>query len=186
MVKAYFTFGQRTVQPGCLHLYRTTDAPMLFYELDERYKHPDRVKDKRFHWHDQYDFKRFVWQPNSNYVVAEGTTYMIMSIQKTLFSVNIVSVRIWNDEGGLWKNPKTDTNLTGCCYRVEKRKRKNQSDVSKRTKMVDEAIEKYFPDSSAQQRQPVAMQVGDQVVQQRQMPIVIQIENTRIENELLK
>ncbi|KAF8789565.1 hypothetical protein HNY73_007495 [Argiope bruennichi] len=26
MVKAYFTFGQRTVQPGCLHLYPTTDA----------------------------------------------------------------------------------------------------------------------------------------------------------------
>ncbi|GBN65713.1 hypothetical protein AVEN_20818-1, partial [Araneus ventricosus] len=55
LVKAYFTFGQRTVPQGQKHVYQTTDASVLFYKLNDGSSNSSfRVQECWFHRLDQY------------------------------------------------------------------------------------------------------------------------------------
>ncbi|GBM36641.1 hypothetical protein AVEN_221918-1 [Araneus ventricosus] len=95
LVKAFFTFGQRTVPMDWVHVHITTDAPILFYRYDpeqaeSRFRQRFRVLDRRFHTNDEFLYDRFVLQPVTTYGVTAGTTYCIVTVEKTLLSVWVV------------------------------------------------------------------------------------------------
>ncbi|GBN63583.1 hypothetical protein AVEN_129333-1 [Araneus ventricosus] len=127
LVKAYFTFGQRTVPKGQVHLYQTTDAPMLFYKLNDGLHNSSfRVEDKWFHRLDQYIYDQFVLQPHCTYAVPEYTTYTILTVQKTLFCVHVLPVEALGTEG---KHPDADRHLLGAApAEVEKKQKKRRGD----------------------------------------------------------
>ncbi|GBM72409.1 hypothetical protein AVEN_198749-1, partial [Araneus ventricosus] len=111
LVKAYFTFRQRTVPQGQKHVYQTTDTPMLFYKLNNGSSNSSfRVEDCWFHRLDQYGYDQYVLQPNSTYAVPEYTTYTILTMQKTLFSVHVLPMEALLAE---WKQPDVDRHLLG-------------------------------------------------------------------------
>ncbi|GBO36509.1 hypothetical protein AVEN_263971-1 [Araneus ventricosus] len=135
LVKAYFTFGQRTVPQGHQHLFQTTDAPVLFYKLNN-VGSPNssfRVQDTWFHRLDQYVYDQYVWQPHSIYAVPEYTTYAILTVQKSLFSVHVLPMEVL---GADWKRPDADRHLLGAAPppQVEKKKRKRREDEEEASK----------------------------------------------------
>ncbi|GBO18929.1 hypothetical protein AVEN_46090-1 [Araneus ventricosus] len=134
LVKAYFTFGQRTVPQGHQHLFQTTDAPVLFYKLNNVGSSISsfRVQDKWFHRLDQYVYDQYVLQPHSTYAVPEYTTYAILTVRKSLFSVHVLPMEVL---GADWKRPDADRHLLGAAPppEVEKKKRKRRDEeASKR------------------------------------------------------
>ncbi|GBM36411.1 hypothetical protein AVEN_17371-1 [Araneus ventricosus] len=137
LVKAYFTFGQRTVPQGHQHLFQTTDSPVLFYKLNN-VGSPNssfRVQDKWFHRLDQYVYDQYVLQPHSTYAVPEYTTYAILTVQKSLFSVHVLPMEVM---GADWKRPDAERHLLGAAPpEVEKKKRKRRDDeeASKRPRI---------------------------------------------------
>ncbi|GBM64235.1 hypothetical protein AVEN_167261-1 [Araneus ventricosus] len=111
LVKAYFTFGQRTVPQGQKHVYQTTDAPVLFYKLKDGSSNSSfRVQECWFHRLDQYVYDQYVLQPHSTSAMPELTTYAILTVQKTLFSVHVLPMEVLGEE---WKLPDADRHLLG-------------------------------------------------------------------------
>ncbi|GBN16664.1 hypothetical protein AVEN_224674-1 [Araneus ventricosus] len=126
LVKAYFTFGQRTVPQGQRHVYQTTDTPVLFYKLNDRSSNSSfRVQECWFHRLDQYVYDQYVLQPHSTYAVPELTTYAFLTVQKTLFSVHVLPMEVLGDE---WKLPDADRHLLGAAPPVAEKKKKKRRD----------------------------------------------------------
>ncbi|GBO04317.1 hypothetical protein AVEN_264788-1 [Araneus ventricosus] len=124
LVKAYFTFRQRTVPQGQKHVYQTTDTPMLFYKLNNGSSNSSfRVEDCWFHRLDQYVYDQYVLQPNSTYAVPEYTTYTILTMQKTLFSVHVLPMEALLAE---WKQPDVDRHLLGAAPPVAEMEKKRR------------------------------------------------------------
>lgn len=109
LVKQYFSFGFWTVAASEGHVFQTTDAPMLVYQFDEGTlkckPRPSTVR-RSFVEQDQCHYKRFVLRPDSVYVVPPGVSYLVLTVQKTLFSVDVMA---WEDVRELqdFRNHKT-------------------------------------------------------------------------------
>ncbi|GBL68318.1 hypothetical protein AVEN_91090-1 [Araneus ventricosus] len=96
LVKQYFSFGFWTVPANEGHVFQTSDAPMLIYELQENSmacKPSGSLVEQ-----DQCYYKRYVLRPNSVYVVPPLTNYLFLTVQKTLFAIDIMA---WEDVQGL-------------------------------------------------------------------------------------
>ncbi|KAF8789394.1 hypothetical protein HNY73_007334 [Argiope bruennichi] len=118
--------------------------------VDERYNAPDRER-----------------QEKNFFPLAHPYTFKVRLASRIQISGGI---------RGLWKNPRPTRNLTGCCYRVDKRKRKNKVTFQQVKDGVTKLSKNTFPDSSgAVTTTRVDGKSDTQVVPQRQMPIVMQI-----------
>lgn len=93
LVKGLFTFGQRTVPDNLFHVYQTTEAPILFFLLPPTVQHAF-VRDFSLNVPDQFRYKRFILQPHQRYVIPSNTTYVLVTVQKTLFSVHVVAEHV--------------------------------------------------------------------------------------------
>ncbi|GIY54134.1 uncharacterized protein CEXT_742711 [Caerostris extrusa] len=85
LVKAYFTFGVRTVVANTSHIIQTTVAGMLFFRVPEGFYANEDVPDGSFLYEDQFLYEKFELQPHSAYCVPSGTRYVTMTYQKLYF-----------------------------------------------------------------------------------------------------
>ena len=94
LVKHGFTFGQWLVDPGHQHVIQTSFAPMLYYELIGK-DHPSDVTIRRkLSSRHCLKYERFILPPHGIYRVPEGTRYVLMAVQKTLFALNVIDKNI--------------------------------------------------------------------------------------------
>lgn len=93
LVKYAFTFGHRKVATDTFHVYQMTEKPMLFYHLPQEYashEFPPCLTERSFKRLDKPYYKTYILYPRQTYIVPENTRYLILAVQKTLFSLNIV------------------------------------------------------------------------------------------------
>ncbi|GFT56154.1 uncharacterized protein TNCV_591221 [Trichonephila clavipes] len=92
-VKKDFTFGFRTVKSGDIHLIQTTHVPMLFYEFPSsslrRRGNPNLFR-RSFEPYDQMLYHRMVLEPHTAYPIPAGTRYILLTVQKTVFGLDII------------------------------------------------------------------------------------------------
>ncbi|GBN88480.1 hypothetical protein AVEN_90142-1 [Araneus ventricosus] len=99
VVKQYFTFGFWTVPPGVGHVFQTSAAPMLVFHFNEQ-RALEAMKDvytpkpckmrRSLVERDEYLYDRYVLRPRSTYVVPPGINYLILTVQKTMFAVDVM------------------------------------------------------------------------------------------------
>ncbi|GFX64096.1 uncharacterized protein TNCV_1986211 [Trichonephila clavipes] len=96
-VKKDFTFGCRTVKSGEIHLIQTTHVPMLIYELPSsslRCRANPNLFRRSFEPFDQMLYHRMVLEPHTAYPIPAGTRYILLTVQKTMFGVDIIPERM--------------------------------------------------------------------------------------------
>ncbi|GFW94127.1 uncharacterized protein TNCV_1978671 [Trichonephila clavipes] len=92
--KKDFTFGLRTVKSGEIHLIQTTHVPMLIYELPAsslKCRSQPNVIRRSFEPHDQMLYHRTILEPHTAYPIPAGTNYIVLTVQKTAFGLDIIS-----------------------------------------------------------------------------------------------
>ncbi|GFX89960.1 uncharacterized protein TNCV_886581 [Trichonephila clavipes] len=92
-VKKDFTFGFRTVKSGEIHLIQTTHVPMLIYELPAsslKCRAQPNVIRRSFEPFDQMLYHRMVLEPHTAYPIPAGTRYILLTVQKTVFGLDII------------------------------------------------------------------------------------------------
>ncbi|GFS96525.1 uncharacterized protein TNCV_3943271 [Trichonephila clavipes] len=92
-VKKGFTFGFRTVKSGEIDLIQTTHVPMLIYEFPSsslRCRANPNLFRRNFEPYDQMLYHRMVLEPHTAYPIPAGTSYILLTVQKTLFSLDII------------------------------------------------------------------------------------------------
>ncbi|GFY02034.1 uncharacterized protein TNCV_5098951 [Trichonephila clavipes] len=96
-VKKDFTFGFRTVKSGEIHLIQTTHVPMLIYEFPSsslRCRANPNLFRRSFEPFDQMLYHRMVLEPHTAYPIPAGTRYILLTVQKTMFGVDIIPERM--------------------------------------------------------------------------------------------
>ncbi|GFY11518.1 uncharacterized protein TNCV_3183561 [Trichonephila clavipes] len=91
--KKDFTFGFRTVKSGEIHLIQTTHVPMLIYEFPSsslRCRANPNLFRRSFEPFDQMLYHRMVLEPQTTYPIPAGTRYILLTIQKTVFGLDII------------------------------------------------------------------------------------------------
>ncbi|GFX02765.1 uncharacterized protein TNCV_4437471 [Trichonephila clavipes] len=92
-VKKDFTFGFRTVKSGEIHLIQTTHVPMLIYEFPSssfRCRANSNLFRRSFEPFDQMLYHRMVLEPHTAYPIPAGTRYILLTVQKTVFGLDII------------------------------------------------------------------------------------------------
>ncbi|GFX39354.1 uncharacterized protein TNCV_3860771 [Trichonephila clavipes] len=92
-VKKDFTFGFRTVKSGEIHLIQTTHVPMLIYEFPSsslRCRANPNLFRRSFETFDQMIYHRMVLEPHTAYPIPAGTRYILLTVQKTVFGLDII------------------------------------------------------------------------------------------------
>ncbi|GFW30377.1 uncharacterized protein TNCV_453151 [Trichonephila clavipes] len=92
-MKKYFTFGFRTVKSGEIHLIQTTNVPMLIYEFPSsslRCRASPNLFRRSFEPFDQMLYHRMVLEPHTVYPIPAGTRYILLTVQKTVFGLDII------------------------------------------------------------------------------------------------
>ena len=91
LVKHGFTFGNWTVDPGHQHVLQTSHAPLLCYELPASPRvSPDIQMRRRLPDNHQMLYNRYVLPPHGTFRIPEGTRYLLMAVQKTIFAVDVL------------------------------------------------------------------------------------------------
>ncbi|GFU44984.1 pro-Pol polyprotein [Nephila pilipes] len=93
IVKCFFTFGLRKVEPGTIHLIQTTNVPVLIYELppsSRRSQAEPNLYRRSFEPYDQMLYHRTVMEPHTSYPIPAGTQYILMTVQKTVFALDVL------------------------------------------------------------------------------------------------
>lgn len=154
LTKKFFTFGQRQVPTGEVHIIRTTAVPVLYNVAQKKFaKEVEKTYlESRFQCMDQYQYACYVLQPNSQYLVPSGTTYVLMTVQKTLMGVLRVKASLIAklfDEGVEFQNPELHKYLMLCMedkavLKREASKRKfleEKGSEQKPIRKIDECVE---------------------------------------------
>ncbi|GFV75390.1 uncharacterized protein TNCV_1482361 [Trichonephila clavipes] len=92
-VKKDFTFGFRTVKSGEIHLIQTTHVPLLIYEFPSfslRFRANPNLFRRSFEPFDQMLYHRMVLEPHTAYPIPAGTRYILFTVQKTMFGLDII------------------------------------------------------------------------------------------------
>ncbi|GFY04586.1 uncharacterized protein TNCV_4416701 [Trichonephila clavipes] len=92
-VKKDFTFGFRTVKSGEIHLIQTTHVPMLIYEFPSsslRCRANPNWFRRSFEPYDQMLYHRMMLEPHTAYPIPAGTLYILLTVQKTVFGLDII------------------------------------------------------------------------------------------------
>ncbi|GFU25548.1 uncharacterized protein NPIL_605421, partial [Nephila pilipes] len=93
IVKCFFTFGLRKVEPGMIHLIQTTNVPVLICELppsSRRSQVEPNLYRRSFEPYDQMLYHRTVMEPHPRYPIPAGTQYILMTVQKTVFALDVL------------------------------------------------------------------------------------------------
>ncbi|GFW30195.1 uncharacterized protein TNCV_3067471 [Trichonephila clavipes] len=93
-VKKDFTFGFRTVKSGEIHLIQTTHVPKLIYEFPSsslRCRANPNLFRRSFEPFDQMLYHRMVLEPHTAYPIPAGTRYILLTVQKTMFGLDIIA-----------------------------------------------------------------------------------------------
>ncbi|GFU24396.1 uncharacterized protein NPIL_321271, partial [Nephila pilipes] len=93
IVKCFFKFGLRKVEPGMIHLIQTTNVPVLIYELppsSRRSQAEPNLYRRSFEPYDQMLYHRTVMKPHTSYPIPAGTQYILMTVQKTVFALDVL------------------------------------------------------------------------------------------------
>lgn len=91
LVKIGFTFGLCKVNPGTQHVYQMSQVPLLCFYLPEENKTKVASRARRaFVASDETWYVPYIFQPHENYIVPPGTWYVIVAMQKTLFSIQVI------------------------------------------------------------------------------------------------
>ncbi|GFS59483.1 uncharacterized protein NPIL_612281 [Nephila pilipes] len=93
IVKCFFTFGHRKVEPGMIHLIQTTNVPVLIYELPpsiRRSQAEPNLCRRSFEPYNQMLYYRTVMEPHTSYPIPAGTQYILMTVQKTVFALDVL------------------------------------------------------------------------------------------------
>ncbi|GFT56503.1 hypothetical protein TNCV_3508491 [Trichonephila clavipes] len=91
--KKDFTFGLRTVKSREIHLIQTTHVAMLIYQLPAsslKCRAQPNVIRGIFEPHDQMLYHRTILEPQTAFPILAGTNYIVLSVQKTAFGVDII------------------------------------------------------------------------------------------------
>ncbi|GFX55730.1 uncharacterized protein TNCV_3428011 [Trichonephila clavipes] len=92
-VKKDFTSGFRTVKSGEIHLIQTTNVAMLIYEFPSfslRCRANPNLFRRSFEPFDQMLYHRMVLEPHTVYPIPTGTRYILLTVQKTVFGLDII------------------------------------------------------------------------------------------------
>ncbi|GFX19668.1 integrase catalytic domain-containing protein [Trichonephila clavipes] len=95
-VKKDFTFGFRTVKSSEIHLIQTTNVPTLIYEFPSsslRCRANPNLFRRSFEPFDQMLYHRMVLEPRTAYPIPAGTRYILLTVQKTVFGLDIIPER---------------------------------------------------------------------------------------------
>ena len=87
LVKAYFTFGLRTVEKGTAHVIQTLKVPLIIYVCPQRLK---GKAEKSFPYTDLHMFDMSILLPNGIYRIPPGVRYVLFTTQKNYFSLDLV------------------------------------------------------------------------------------------------
>ncbi|GFU26678.1 retrovirus-related Pol polyprotein from transposon 297 [Nephila pilipes] len=93
IVKCFFIFGLRKVEPGMIHLIQTTKLPVLIYELppsSRRSQAEPNLYQRSFEPYNQMLYHRTVIEPHTSYPFPVGMHCILMTIQKTVFALDVV------------------------------------------------------------------------------------------------
>ncbi|GFV57260.1 uncharacterized protein TNCV_2822771 [Trichonephila clavipes] len=93
-VKKDFTFGFRSVKSREIPLIQTTNVPMLIYEFPSsslRCRANPNLFRKSFESFDQILYHRIVLEPHTAYPIPAGTRYILLTVQKTVFGLDIIT-----------------------------------------------------------------------------------------------
>ncbi|GFW27011.1 integrase catalytic domain-containing protein [Trichonephila clavipes] len=88
-----FTFGFRTVKSSEIHLIQSTNVPMRIYEFPSsslRCRDNPNLLRRSFEPFDQMLYHRMVLEPHTAYPILAGTRYILLTVQKTVFGLNII------------------------------------------------------------------------------------------------
>lgn len=96
LVKCYFTFGCITVDPDQVHIYQTGNNPIYFYKYKGLAK-KIRPKNRSFQASTQKRFELFMLQPQKMYFIPAGETYLLLTCQKTVFALNILTQKVFEE-----------------------------------------------------------------------------------------
>ncbi|GFV14723.1 uncharacterized protein TNCV_2586961 [Trichonephila clavipes] len=94
VAKKDFTFGLQTVKSGEIHLIQTTHVPMFIYELPAsslKCRAQPNWLMRSFEPHDQMLYHRTILEPHTAYPIPAGTNYIVLTVQKTAFGLDIIS-----------------------------------------------------------------------------------------------
>ncbi|GFU36434.1 uncharacterized protein TNCV_3100061 [Trichonephila clavipes] len=92
-VKKDFTFGFRTVKSGEIHLIQTTNVSMLICEFPSsslRCRANPNLFRRSFEPYDQMLYNRMVSEHHTAYPIPAGTRYILLTVQKTVFGLEII------------------------------------------------------------------------------------------------
>jgi len=108
LVKKGFTYGNWTVASGHLHVVQTSNAVMLCYELPSNSNIPAQEKMRR-HLPEAYQFvyNRYILPPHGIYVIPAKTQYVLVSVQKTIFALDVVPAHLVPAGGKLFNSFKS-------------------------------------------------------------------------------
>ncbi|GFX85868.1 hypothetical protein TNCV_2472701 [Trichonephila clavipes] len=90
-VKKHFTFGLLTVKSGAIHLIQTTNVRMLIYEFPSsnlRCRVNPNFLWRSFEPYDHMLYHRMVLEPHTVYPNPDGTRYIWLTVQNTVFETN--------------------------------------------------------------------------------------------------
>ncbi|GFT69812.1 uncharacterized protein TNCV_3700861 [Trichonephila clavipes] len=81
------------VKSGEIHLIQTTHVPMLIYEFPSsslRCRANLKLFRRSFEPFDQMLYHRMVLEPHTAYPIPAGTRYILLTVQKTMFGLDII------------------------------------------------------------------------------------------------
>lgn len=98
LVNRHFTFGQMTVPEGKCHVFQTNRRPLLLYRLSDG--KAVKMAERSFEPLDQKFYSSYYLE-DGIYKVPEGTTYVVISTQRTLFAASVHAEDVELPDG--WK-----------------------------------------------------------------------------------
>ncbi|GIY46544.1 uncharacterized protein CDAR_490161 [Caerostris darwini] len=93
LVKCNFSFGHTLGQDTTAHVYQKGDIPLIFYELPKssfQCKTEPSLVRRSFKPYDQILYYRYILKSRTCCVVPSGVRYIILTVQKTLFALDIL------------------------------------------------------------------------------------------------
>ncbi|GFS39780.1 uncharacterized protein TNIN_203881, partial [Trichonephila inaurata madagascariensis] len=117
LTKAYFTFGKRIVKAKEYHIIETTHAAIYIYIMIKK-SNDSNEKERSLFSDQEKRFKRFVLQPHTAYFIPPGTSYTLITCQKSLFSIQRVHDHVYFKNQHKF-NPIKDTEIKGLLRTIQ-------------------------------------------------------------------
>lgn len=91
LTKKSFTFGQRTVHPGTIHLIQTGKHPLSVFLLEND---RGRVRTQLFPDSEEHLYRRFILESNQIYSILSGSVYILYTMGNSFFSIHLLQEHV--------------------------------------------------------------------------------------------